>query len=214
MILVKEIFEKTEKNMSFKDINYFESLSELEKRNLFFPQMIFSFAEKSSCPLDEAYELAYFSQILFYSIQLHDKVLEDKDNINLLILEGDHLFSLVFKKIISSSYSRHILKFTNYIKNLSERRILCIDGFLEKEEADEFKFKEVSRIITEIVGKNDPQLLDLSQKLSELLLNYLKNDDYKNYKLSWTQEYLSLKDPEIQEIANKIIKAMEGDMLG
>lgn len=213
MVLVKEILVKTEKSMSFKDINYFDNLSEREKINLFFPQMIFSFAEKSAYPYEEAYELAGFSQLLFFSIQLHDKILEAKGNPNLLILEGDHLFSLVFKKIITSKHEKHILKFTNYIKNLSEKRILCIDGLLDKNEVDSFKFKEVSRIIAEIVGKNNPVLLDLSQELSELLLEYLNNDDYGSYKNAWMKTYFSGKNQELQDITLEIIKAMEGDML-
>lgn len=213
MPLVKEILRKTEKTMTFKEINYFDNLSVKEIRNFFYPQMIFSFAKKTNYPLDESNQLAYLSQLLFYSIQLHDKILVAEDEVGLLVLEGDHLFSLVFEEITSSSQIEHTLKFTNYIKDLSEKRILALDGSLDVELVEEFKFQEVARIITQIVGKNDPQLLELSKNLSYLLRSYLKEDSYQEDKDAFFDNYFLGKDSQLEEMALQIIEAMEGEII-
>lgn len=213
MPLVKDILRKTEKTMTFKEINYFDNLSVKEIRNFFYPQMIFSFAKKTNYPLDESNQLAYLSQLLFYSIQLHDKILVAEDEVGLLVLEGDHLFSLVFEEITSSSQIEHTLKFTNYIKDLSEKRILALDGSLDVELVEEFKFQEVARIITQIVGKNDPQLLELSKNLSYLLRSYLKEDSYQEDKDAFFDNYFLGKDSQLEEMALQIIEAMEGEII-
>ena len=200
---LKEIIKKSKDNMTYRDIDFFEMLDQKEKKSVFYPSLIMNFAEYKNYPADEAGELALLSQLLYYSIELHEKTRKNDDSETLLILGGDYLFSLVFRMITGSKHIKDIRSFTEFIKKFSEKRVLCIDGALDNQEILTYKCSHLAKIAVAIISDNDQLLLDLGEELASLYAVYL--EDEKTYELR-KNEFLSVQQ---QNISSELYAALE-----
>lgn len=206
-----EIFEKSKKEMFYKELDYFKKLNEKQKNTMFYPAMILNFSEYTNYPQEDAQELALFSQLLYYSIEIHEKILTDQIIDNLVILEGDHLFTKVFRKMTLTPQIKNISRFTDYIRNFSEKRIMFIDGLLSEKEVLNYKYRQIGKIIADVIAPENDIILEISIKLSELYMIYLKEEE----KFEEEREKLIISigeknEPKIIMIVENTIKYMGG----
>ena len=208
---LSEIFESSKENMFFKELDFFKKLDEKQKMTLFYPGMILYFASYTGYSRENAKELALLSQLLFYSIEIHEKILKNDEVNNLVILEGDHLYSNVFKKITRSIHIENIHLFTNYVRTFSEKRIMNLDGLLLEDDVVKYKYKEIARIIAEIVSKNNKVLLEISELLAELYIEFFAdNNKFSDSKIKLIDKINLKYGLEYKDISEKIVKSMEG----
>lgn len=212
MTNLRDIVENSKKEMFFKGLDYFGKLNDKQKKTLFYPGMILSLAKYTNYPKEDARDLSIFSQVLYYSIEIHEKIFEENENIDLVILEGDHLYSKVFKQLTMSNHIKDISKVTDYVKTYSEKRIMLIDGLLLEEEVLNYKYKQISLLITEIIAPENEELLEITAKLTDLYMLFLKDDvlfkDEKDKLIKDSNE----KHPEkIQKLILGIIKSIGGE---
>lgn len=212
---LREVFEKSKKRMFFKDLDFFEKLDDKQRKTMFYPGMILSFADYTNYPLEDAKDLALLAQLLSYSIEIHEIICKDKEINDLVILEGDHLYSRVFLEITTSKHIKHISKFTDYIRNYSEKKIMFIDGLISLEEVNEYKYKRVSRVITEIIAPDNKELLEISEKISDLFILYATRAKKDMTEFEWAKEKFIIDskkdyDSKMFGIIEYIINSMEG----
>ncbi len=209
---LNEIFEKSKKNMVFKELDFFRKLNEKQIKSLFYPGLILNMANYTGYSEDDAKELALLSHLLYFSIEIHEKILEDEDVNNLVILEGDHIYSGVFKKITRSVHINNISKFINYIKNISKKRIMFIDGIFKENEVTEYKYKQISKIVMEIIAEDNDEIMEIALKLSDLYIIYIKEDREKflNEKNSIINYYKNQNNEKMFRTIKNIIYSMEG----
>jgi hypothetical protein len=205
-----EVFENSKENMFFKELDFFKKLTDKEKKSLFYPGLIINVAQYTGYPEKDAKELALLAQMLFYSIEIHEKILEANEVNNLVILEGDHLYSKVFQKITRSVHIENISKFTNYMKNFCEKRIMYLDGLITENEVTEYKYKQISKLVMEIIAEGNNDIMLTALELSSLYIVYLKNEsifpDEKKNLLNKFKE----KDEKVFDLVKKIVDSMEG----
>lgn len=206
-----EVFEESKKRMYFKDLDFFNKLDEKQIRTMFYPGLILAFAEYTNYSWEDAKELALLSQLLSYSIEIHEKIFQEEKIVDLVVLEGDHLYISVFKEITTSNHIKDIGKFTDYIRTFSEKRIMCIDGILTEEEVNEYKFKHITKIITEIVAAGDTEIKKISEKLSDIFIIYLKDESkFEEAKEKFIIEIAKEYNPKILRATKYIIESMGG----
>ncbi|NCC80869.1 MAG: hypothetical protein EOM04_01160 [Clostridia bacterium] len=205
-----EVFENSKENMFFKELDFFKKLTDKEKKSLFYPGLIINVAQYTGYPDKDAKELALLAQMLFYSIEIHEKILEANEVNNLVILEGDHLYSKVFQKITRSVHIENISKFTNYMKNFCEKRIMYLDGLITENKVTEYKYKQISKLVMEIIAEGNNDIMLTALELSSLYIVYLKNEsifpDEKKNLLNKFKE----KDEKVFDLVKKIVDSMEG----
>lgn len=205
-----EVFENSKENMFFKELDFFKKLTDKEKKSLFYPGLIINVAQYTGYPEKDAKELALLAQMLFYSIEIHEKILEANEVNNLVILEGDHLYSKVFQKITRSVHIENISKFTNYMKNFCEKRIMYLDGLITENKVTEYKYKQISKLVMEIIAEGNNDIMLTALELSSLYIVYLKNEsifpDEKKNLLNKFKE----KDEKVFDLVKKIVDSMEG----
>ena len=205
-----EIFENSKENMFFKELDFFRKLTDKEKNSLFYPGLIINIAQYTAYPEEDGKELALLAQMLFYSIEIHEKILEANEVNNLVILEGDHLYSKVFQKITRSVHIENISKFTNYMKNFCEKRIMFLDGILPEEEVAEYKYKQISKLVMEIIAEGNNEIMETALELSDLYIVYLKDEKaFLNKKKNLLNNY-EKKDIGYFNLVKKIVDSMEG----
>ena len=214
MTNLRDIFENSKKEMFFKELDYFRKLNDKQKESLFYPGMILSLAEYTNYPKEDARDLAIFSQVLYYSIEIHENIFKETENENndLVILEGDHLYSKTFKKLTMSKHIKDISKVTDYVKTYSEKRIMLIDGLLSEKEVLDYKYKQVSKLITEIIAPDKEELLEITAKLTDLYMLFLKDDIlFNGVKDKLIKDSKTNQPEEIQKIILDTIRSIGGE---
>ena len=205
-----EVFEISKENMFFRELDFFKKLTEKEKNSLFYPGLIINTAQYTGYPEEDGKELALLAQMLYYSIEIYEKILQNEEVNNLVILEGDHLYSKVFQKINRSVHIENISKFTNYMKNFCEKRIMFLDGILPEEEVIEYKYKQVSKLVMEIIAEGNNEIMETALELSDLYIVYLKDEKaFLNKKKNLLNNY-EKKDIGYFNLVKKIVDSMKG----
>lgn len=205
-----EVFENSKENMFFKELDFFKKLTDKEKKSLFYPGLIINVAQYTGYPEKDAKELALLAQMLFYSIEIHEKILEANEVNNLVILEGDHLYSKVFQKITRSVHIENNSKFTNYMKNFCEKRIMYLDGLITENEVTEYKYKQISKLVMEIIAEGNNDIMVTALELSSLYIVYLKNESiFSDEKKNLLNKFKE-KDEKLFDLVKKIVDSMEG----
>ena len=111
-----------------------------------------------------------------------------------------------------SKHIKDISKVTDYVKTYSEKRIMLIDGLLSEKEVLDYKYKQVSKLITEILAPDKEDLLEITAKLTDLYMLFLKDDILLNgAKDKLIKDSKTNQPEEIQKIILDTIRSIGGE---
>ena len=158
----------TSLKMKYKNIDFFDFLDQKEKKAQFYPKLILEMSEYSHYDREKALILAEVSQLLFYSLEIHEKISCPQYPKTEVILAGDYLYSQIFKIITTRNFEELIPFFTTFIKEFSAKRILFFDGEMESEELLRFKYVRPAEIAARVITKDNPEMLQVASDLSDL----------------------------------------------
>ena len=172
---MEQVYDQTKSQMTFKGIDFFDVLTEKERDTVFYPSLALHYGKAKGYDSALAFSLAELAQLLYYSIEIHEKIINGKGIKNLVVLEGDYLYARVFEKITNSEHFREIHRFIDYVKSYSEKKIMHIDGLLAKEELVAYKYGALAAIVVDIIDGGDQAPGFPSEPLSHLHHMYLEN---------------------------------------
>ncbi len=206
---LQQIKNTTQKIMSFKHIDMLTLLNEKEKHSVFYPVLILEMAAYHRYDAEKTKELAEIAQLLFYSLEIHETLLQKESQKTLSVLCGDYLYSQAFKKITKSSFLNDVTIFTDFIKDFSERRIFFLENEVSEEDVIAYKYKQLSLIVASIISGKNQETTAIAGELSRLYTIYINREEYfdkeKKEFLDKKKEMLS---PQLYKMVEKIAAAI------
>lgn len=203
------ILEEAKQIARFRTIDFLEHLSDKQISATFYPDLLGQLKDYSKDSGRRIESLALNIQLLYYSIEIHNQILKNKENKMLLILAGDYLYSYAFEKIIASEFADEISKFTYYIKDYSQEMLKYIEGNSSWENLNRCIYMELAVICAKLFNC-EAGVEEVSGKLGYLFGSYIsESPDYEFLKDGLISEYEN--DKKFSGMIERVIYDIEGD---